>query len=135
MNIVVDVLVVGIGCFAAYLVYLVAEQALKNFSLMNSRKVIPLLVAMLTLLSIVELGRGIVLLLLIPYAALGITLAALYLMCLFANKTNGKRFSKVECFHGSLQQACRACLRQIREQATSFRPRSTPKDPNYFLRL
>lgn len=120
MNIAADVLVIGVACFAAYLVYVVAEQALKDFRLFNSRKAIPFAVAMLTLLSIVELGRGIILLLLIPYAALEITLVILYLMCLFAAKTNGKRLPTVGVWYQGFGRVGRACVRRMREEATKL---------------
>ena len=114
MNIAVDVLVIGVACFAAYLVYVLAAQALRNFSVFNTRKAIPFAVSMLTFLSIVELGRGIILLLLIPYAALGITLVALYLLCLFAGNANGKRFSNARRRPWSHHKICRGYLRRIR---------------------
>jgi hypothetical protein len=101
----------------------VAEPALKDFSLFNSRKAIPFAVAMLTLLSIVELGRGVLLLLLIPYAALGIMLVVLYLMCLFAAKTNGKCLSEAQHCLRSLHKAFGSCMRRIREECTGLRRR------------
>lgn len=123
MNIVVNVLVIGIACFAAYLVYVLAAQALRNFSLFNSRRAVPFAVAMLTFLSIEELGRGIILLLLIPYAALGITLVLLYLICLFAATTNGKKLPTVGCWYQAFRRIGRACVRRIREEAANLWPR------------
>jgi hypothetical protein len=123
MNIAVNVLVIGVACFAAYLVYVVAERAMKNFSPLNSRRVIPFAVALLTLLSIVELGRGIILLLLIPYAALGITLVVLYSMRLLAAKTKGKKFSMAKYWPRSLHTVCRAYMRRIREEGIDLRRR------------
>jgi len=90
MNIVLDIFVIGIACFAAFLVYAFTEQAVRHMQFGISPRAIAAAVAMLSFLAITGLGRGVALLLLIPYAALGLSLVILYLMALFGIKTNAQ---------------------------------------------
>src|SRR5437867_4086937 len=84
MMIPLDILVAAVSCFAAYLVYVVAEAALKSFNAFQLPRALAFVVSMLTLLAMVALGRAIIVLLLIPYAVLGVVLVGLYLTRFFA---------------------------------------------------
>lgn len=111
----VDILVIGVACFAAYLVYGISEAALKQFSALQLPKIIPLAVSLLTLMAIVELGRGIVLLLLIPYAALGLALVVLYFMGRCASRSNSRAATMLISCVQFLQRTLRACARRVQE--------------------
>lgn len=85
MTTIINIAVIAVACLAASLTYVAAEQVMNRLSL-GSPRVISFVVAMLTFLAILELGKGIILLLLIPYAALVLTLVALYLSRFFNTK-------------------------------------------------
>jgi hypothetical protein len=83
MKALLDILTVMVACVAAYLVYIVSEPAFRNLASFKLPKILVWCISILTLLAILELGRGVVMILLIPYAALGIGLVVLLLVNLF----------------------------------------------------
>ncbi len=123
MKTVLDIMVIAVACFAAGLVYVVAQQLLEELNLVNAPKFISFAVAMLSLLAIVELGRGVVFLLLIPYAALGLSLVVLYIISLFPGTTNNKNRRPIKCCCQSFERILRTCIRRIQEKAADFRSR------------
>ena len=121
MKVTFDIFVIVVACFAAYLVYVLTEQAFRKFSAVHSPKPIAFAVSMLTLLAIVELGRGVVVLLLMPYAALGMALVALYLLRLFAGKTHWKTLRALQQYLQSLRRTVQTLIRRTREQVRDLR--------------
>lgn len=77
MTTIIDMAVIVFACVAAYLAYAAAEHTLHHLNL-GAPRAVSLAVAMLTFLAVLELGKGIIILLLIPYAALGLALLVLY---------------------------------------------------------
>jgi ABC-type uncharacterized transport system permease subunit len=126
MKTVLDIIVIAAACFAACLVYVLAQHSLRKFNLVNSSRAISFAVAMLTLLAIVELGRGIVLLLLIPYAALGMTLVVLYLWECFRTTKNRTVSRGGNQVHQFLRKTALASAKQMRRTLDSI-TRSLPR--------
>ena len=120
MNTIIYMLVVVIACFAAYLVYVVAEPALKHFGFVKNIRVIAFVVAMVTLLAILDLGSGVVALLLIPYAALGIALVVLFLMGLLGTKTNWQYHNRNQHWQQSVRKIMLDCSRSVRRVLESI---------------
>lgn len=120
MKMIIDILVIAVASFAAYLVYMVAERAFRNFGGFNSPKLIAGIVAILTLLAIVDLGKGVVMLLLIPYAALGITLVALCLLSFLANQQNTRFMRTVAGNCRAFGRLAQAWVRRIRKEMDNF---------------
>jgi len=116
MMIPLDIVIVAVACFAAYLVYVVAEQALKSLSAFQSPKAVAYVVSMLTLLAIVALGRAIVVLLLIPYAVLGVVLVGLYLMRFFAVRSTGQISPTLKSYYQSVRRAGRDFVRRTQQE-------------------
>lgn len=113
MRIVIDIIVTATACFAAYLVYVVADQILRQLNWAPPR-IIPLVIAMLTLLAVLELGKGIVFFLLIPYAALGIALLVLYLAGLVRTTAYWTVSRRGNRLRQSVQNFSLACARKAR---------------------
>lgn len=118
-----DLLVAAVACFAAYLVYTVAEPALKSFNVFQSPRAVAFAVSMLTLLAIVALGRVIVVLLLIPYAALGVVLVGLYLMRLFATRSATHKPLSFESYCHEVKKAGCAVGRRIQQELDRLWPK------------
>lgn len=69
-----NLLLLPIAGAASVLTYAVAFQALKNFSAFESPRLIALCIALLSGLGLLSLSNGLITLILIPYAALGLAL-------------------------------------------------------------
>jgi hypothetical protein len=122
MNVVFDILVIVVACFAAYLVYRVAEQTLRHLGL-RTPGAIAFAVALLTLLAVVNLGKGVVLLLLIPYAALGISLVVLFLLSFYGVKMQRTAACAIRSAQLCLRWVCHAAAERSRRHR--LRPRNT----------
>jgi hypothetical protein len=117
MMIPLDILVVAVAGFAAYLVYVIAKPALQSFNAFQSPRAVAFVVSMLTLLAIVALGRAIILLLLIPYAVLGVVLVGMYLTRFFAVRSTGPIPPTLKPYCQSVRRAGRACAKRIQEES------------------
>jgi len=73
-------LVLTVATVAAVLTYIVGFQAFKTFTALRSPRLIAVIVAVLTGLSLFSLGGIVVALILVPYAALGLSLLLLPLV-------------------------------------------------------
>jgi hypothetical protein len=123
MMIPLDILVVLVACFAAFLVYAVAKPALKSFSTFQSPRAVAFVVSMLTLLAMVTLGGAIVFLLLIPYAVLGAVLVGLYLMRFFDVPSTKQIPPTLKSCYQSVRRAGRACAKRIQEESDRLWPK------------
>ena len=118
-----DILVTAVGCCAAYLVYVVSEQALRNSSLFASRKAIAFAVSMLTLLAIVALGKAVVFLLLIPFAALGVALVVFSLIHHLGVIKNLETRRAVQSSCEALRKSARDFVRSIQKVVSDLWPK------------
>ena len=73
-------LLLPIAVASMILTYAASHQVLKSFTALRPPRLIVLMVALLTGLSLLSLGNGVVTLILLPYAALGLTVLVLVLL-------------------------------------------------------
>ena len=118
-----DILVTAVGCCAAYLVYVVSEQALRNSSLFASRKAIAFVISMLTLLAIVALGKAMVFLLLIPFAVLGVALVVFSLIHHLGVIKNLETRHAVQSSFEALRKSARDFVRSIQKAVSDLWPK------------
>lgn len=75
-----NLLILPIAGAATILTYAVSQQVLKTFTAFGPPRLIAAVVALLSGLNLLSLGDGVVTLILIPYAALGLSLLVLVLL-------------------------------------------------------
>ena len=120
MTTIIYLVVIVVACFAAYLVYMAAEKAMRHISL-GPPKILSFAVAMMSLLAILELGRGIILLILIPYAALGIALLTLYLLSFYRIRIPYAVIRAVRSAQQFLRRMYHECRRRLRQPDRNWR--------------
>lgn len=111
-----DILMIAVACFAAYLVYTITEPVLRRISTFQATKAVAFAVSMLTLLAIVALGRASMLLLLVPFAALGIALVGLYSLRYFAARSASHKPPAFESYYHEVKKAGCAVARRIQQE-------------------
>src|SRR5262245_3382891 len=75
-----NMLLIPIAILAAVMTYLVTSYVLRTFGTFDSPRLIALCIALLSGFSLLSFGQGFVVLILLPYAALGLTILPLLLL-------------------------------------------------------
>jgi len=89
-----QLLMIPIAIAATVLTYVVSHHVINAHTTLGSARPLATMIALLTGLSLLSLGNGVVMLILIPYAALGLSLLLLPLLRWLLHRSTGRNLNR-----------------------------------------